>query len=319
MYQVFSFVDGQFKAPLENFISSGTSNIANWVSGPLAAALTLYVVLYGYLVLRGSVQEPILEFAFRAIKLAIIVMLVRNASEYQTYVTDIFFETLPKEISQALNLGTTPSASTFDSLLDKGQKCAHEIWSRASWPVDIVTGIGGMMVIGASVIVAAIGYIVSLYARLALAIILAIGPIFIALAMFQSTRRFTESWIGQLANFVILQVLVVAIGSLLITCIDTTFTAIESYTDLLMRPITLCAICLAAFYVFYQLPGIASALAAGGASLTYGYGAARDAHESTLTRAALHTAIAIGRGASSVGRLRPGGPNDGVSLKKMDR
>jgi type IV secretion system protein VirB6 len=307
MYQVFSFVDGQFKTPLENFISSGTANIASWVSGPLTAALTLYVVLYGYLVLRGSVQEPILDFAYRAIKLAIIVMLVRNASEYQTYVTDIFFETLPREISQALNSGTAPSASTFDSLLDKGQKCAYEIWSRASWPVDIVTGIGGMMVIGASFIVAAIGYIVSLYARLALAIVLAIGPIFIALAMFQSTRRFTESWIGQLANFVILQVLVVAIGSLLITCIDTTFTAIEGYSDVLMRPIALCAICLAALYVFYQLPGIASALAAGGASLTYGYGAARDAHESTLAWAASHTLRTVGRGARSVGRrLRPG-------------
>jgi type IV secretion system protein VirB6 len=121
MYQVFSFVDGQFKTPLENFISSGTSNIANWVSGPLTVAVTLYVVLYGYLVLRGSVREPILDFAFRAIKLAIIVTLVKNASEYQTYVTNIFFETLPREISQALNSGTAPSASTFDGLLDKGQ------------------------------------------------------------------------------------------------------------------------------------------------------------------------------------------------------
>ncbi|MGO7116702.1 type IV secretion system protein [Rhizobium johnstonii] len=302
MYQVFSFVDGQFKAPLENFISSGTSNIASWISGPLTAALTLYVVLYGYLVLRGSVQDPILEFAFRAMKLAIIVMLVRNASEYQTYVTSIFFETLPREISQALNSGTAPSASTFDSLLDKGQKCAREIWARATWPADIVTGIGGMMAIGASFTVAAIGYIVSLYARLALAIVLAIGPIFVALAMFQSTRRFTESWIGQLANFVILQVLVVAIGSLLISCIDTTFTAIESYTDVMMRPVALCAICLAALYVFYQLPGIASALAAGGASLTYGYGASRDAHESTLAWAASHSTRAVGRGARFVGR-----------------
>ncbi|UIK01688.1 type IV secretion system protein (plasmid) [Rhizobium leguminosarum] len=302
MYRVFSFVDGQFKSPLENFISSGTSNIASWISGPLTAALTLYVVLYGYLVLRGSVQEPILEFAFRAMKLAIIVMLVRNASEYQTYVTNIFFETLPREISQALNSGTAPSASTFDSLLDKGQKCAKEIWARATWPADIVTGIGGMMAIGASFTVAAIGYIVSLYARLALAIVLAIGPIFVALAMFQSTRRFTESWIGQLVNFVILQVLVVAIGSLLISCIDTTFTAVESYTDVMMRPVALCAICLAALYVFYQLPGIASALAAGGASLIYGYGAARDAHEGTLAWAASHGARAVGRGARSVSR-----------------
>ncbi len=308
MYQVFAFVDEQFKAPLETFVSDGTSNISEWISGPLTAAVTLYVVLYGYLVLRGSVQEPILDFAFRTIKLAIIVMLVRDADEYQTYVTDIFFEGLPREISQALNTGAAPSASTFDSLLDKGHACAKEIWARSSWPVDFVTGIGGMMAIGASFIVAAIGYVVSLYARLALAIVLAIGPIFVALAMFQATRRFTEAWLGQLANFVILQVLVVAVGSLLITCIDTTFTAIQGYTDVLMRPTALCAICLAALYVFYQLPNIASALAAGGASLTYGYGAARDAHESTLAWAASRTARAAGRGVRAIGRtLSPKG------------
>src|SRR5690606_17422769 len=87
VYEVFSFVDEQFKAPLENFISEGTSNVSEWISGPLTAAITLYIVLYGYLVLRGSVQEPILDFAYRAIKLAIIVILVKNASEYQIYVT----------------------------------------------------------------------------------------------------------------------------------------------------------------------------------------------------------------------------------------
>lgn len=57
MYEVFAFVDEQFKTPLENFISTGTSNISEWVSGPLTAAVTLYIVLYGYLVLRGSVRN----------------------------------------------------------------------------------------------------------------------------------------------------------------------------------------------------------------------------------------------------------------------
>ncbi|WP_018237798.1 type IV secretion system protein [Ensifer sp. BR816] len=301
MYQVFAFVDGQFKAPLENFISSGTSNIASWVAGPLTAALTLHVVLYGFLVIRGSVQEPIMDFAFRAMKLAIILMLVKNAGNYQTYVGDVFFETLPKEISQALNSGRAPSASAFDSLLDKGQESAREIWNRATWPVDMVTSISGTLVLCASFVVAAVGFVVSLYARLALAIVLAIGPVFIALAMFQSTRRFTEAWIGQLVNFVILQVLVVAIGSLLITCIDSTFAEVEGYSDLLMRPIALCAICLAAFYVFYQLPGIASALASGGASLTYGYGTARRAHESTLAWGTLHATRVAGRTIRAVG------------------
>ncbi|WP_312410566.1 type IV secretion system protein [Shinella sp.] len=302
MYQVFEFIDGQFKQPLETFVSDGTLNIAEWVTGPLTAAVTIYIVLYGYLVLRGSVSEPVLEFVFRAIKLAIIVLLVKNAGEYQKYVTNVFFDFLPREVSQALNSGTTPSASTFDGLLDKGQASATDIWSRASWPVDIVTGVGGMMVIVVSFLVAGLGYVVSLYARLALAIVLAIGPIFVAFAMFQSTRRFTEAWIGQLANFVVLQVLVVAVGSLLISCIDSTFTAIDGYSDVLMRPTALCAIGIAALYVFYQLPGIASALAAGGASLAYGYSAARDAHEGMLARGTRSTGHAIAQTTRFVGR-----------------
>jgi len=302
MYHVFEFIDGQFKRPLEMFVSEGSSNIAEWVTGPLTAAVTLYIVIYGYLILRGSIHEPVMEFAFRAIKLAVIVMLVTNAGEYQTYVTNIFFNVLPREIAQALNTGTTPSASTFDSLLDKGQASASGIWSRASWPIDIVTGVAGIMVIGVSFLVAGIGYVVSLYARLALAMILAFGPVFIALAMFQSTRRFTEAWIGQLANFVILQVLVVAVGALLISCLDSTFTAIDDYTDILMRPTALCAIGIAALYVFFQLPSIASALAAGGASLAYGYTSTRDAHESMPTRGARYTGRLIGQGARVAAR-----------------
>ena len=63
------------------------------------------------------------------------------------------------------------------------------------------------------------------------------------------------------------------------------FTTVEAYSDVLMRPIAVGAIGLASLYVFYQLPGIASALASGGASLTYGYTAARDGHNNTVVRA----------------------------------
>lgn len=101
---------------------------------------------------------------------------------------------------------------------------------------------------------------------------------------------YRESWIGQLANFVILQVLVVAVGSLLISCLDSTFTAIDSYSDVLMRPIAFCAIGIAALYIFYhQLPGIASRwrLAAPRWSMVT---TARDAHEGMLAETASTTA-----------------------------
>jgi len=52
---------------------------------------------------------------------------------------------------------------------------------------------------------AVVAYTVSLYAKVALATVLAVGPVLIALALFNSTKRFTESWLGQVVNYVVLQ------------------------------------------------------------------------------------------------------------------
>jgi type IV secretion system protein VirB6 len=285
MYQVFQQLDTYFTEPLNIFVTEALSNVSSWAAGPIAAAVTLYIVVFGYLIVRGSIGDPMIEFVFRAIKAAIVLALVQNVDQYQFYVGNLFLEALPRELSSAINAGTAPSASAFDSLLDKGQEAANAVWERAAWPVDVASSIGGAIIIVITFVVAAIGYVVSLYARLALAVIVALGPIFIACALFSATRRFTEAWIGQMVNFVLLQVLVMAIGALLIGSLEATFAATEAYTDVLMRPIALGAIGLASLYVFYQLPSIASSLAAGGAALTYGYAAGRDAHQGLVVTA----------------------------------
>jgi hypothetical protein len=43
MYEVFSFVDEQFKAPLETFISDGTSNISEWVNKHQGELVSIFV------------------------------------------------------------------------------------------------------------------------------------------------------------------------------------------------------------------------------------------------------------------------------------
>jgi len=51
---------------------------------------------------------------------------------------------------------------------------------------------------------------------IALAVLLALGPLFFAMLFFDATRRFFGAWIAQLANYGLITVLTVMVAALLL-------------------------------------------------------------------------------------------------------
>ena len=80
----------EFEQPITQFVSNAVQNVATYVDTPLRTAATLYVVLYGISILRGTIREPIMDFAWRSMRLALIVALATNPSTFQTYVAGLF-------------------------------------------------------------------------------------------------------------------------------------------------------------------------------------------------------------------------------------
>src|SRR5450756_1785030 len=105
----------EFEQPITTFISTSVSNLASYIDGPLRVA----VILYGFAVMRGAISEPIMEFAWRAMRIVNVVLLATNSSTFQQYVTGLFFDSLPKEIGNALAGSglNTNSGVPFDQLL----------------------------------------------------------------------------------------------------------------------------------------------------------------------------------------------------------
>jgi type IV secretion system protein VirB6 len=55
---------------------------------------------------------------------------------------------------------------------------------------------------------------------IALAVLLALGPLFIAMLLFDATKRLFAAWIAQLVNYALITVLTVMVGALLLQIVQ---------------------------------------------------------------------------------------------------
>jgi len=255
----YAFIDGK----LDTFLHDRASDVIAQVAGPLRLALVLYVLLYGIAILRGAISEPVVDFAVRSLKLAFIYMLATTVA-YSTWVTTPLFHTLPDTLTQAISGAATPDVGTaFDQFFNRaaylGEKIAKEA-SLDNWAPLLMSG--AVYVVGA--IAAAVGFGVVLIAKVALALLVALGPIFIALALFDGSRRFFFGWLSQAVNYLVLMALIITIFQLILSLVADQWGSIDGQDPMAGGLLFLAVSILAAIF-FLQTPAIAAGIA-GGAS-----------------------------------------------------
>ena len=255
----YKFID----AKLDVFLSQRASSVIAEVSGPLRVALVLYVLLYGFAILRGSISEPVMDFVVRSIKLAFIYMLATTVA-YSTYVTDPLFHVLPDTLARAIGGGGVPDVgAAFDQFFSRAAYLAEKIAKEAS-PVDFGPWILAAVVYIIGALAAALGFGVVLIAKVALALLVALGPIFIACALFESSRRFFFGWLSQAVNYLVLFALIITIFQLILSLVDQQWGQIDGQ-DPMAGGLLFIALCLLGAIFFLQTPAIAAGIA-GGAS-----------------------------------------------------
>ena len=89
---VFQSIDAAFQKPAVDFLERTASGLTSALADPMRAALTLYVLWFGILVLRGAVNEPVSEALARIIKASIITTLTLSYASYNDTVGSFFFD-----------------------------------------------------------------------------------------------------------------------------------------------------------------------------------------------------------------------------------
>jgi len=204
---------------LDAYITTTSTNIIDAISPVALTLFSIYVVMWGFAHITNAIEEPVTDAARRMITIAVVLGLALSVGRYSSYVVDFFGE-MPDAIATLMTGSSSPFGSNdifeyLDETLTKGFSMGKEAWKKAG----VTNGYIGFYIIAlifyiVTAAVCAFACFLLLLAKVGLTVLLAIGPIFILLLMFQATKQFFTVWLNQLVNFIMTYILVVGFASL---------------------------------------------------------------------------------------------------------
>jgi len=259
-----------------SYIGTNVAAVASAIAPAAYTLLSVYVILWGLASMRGMIQEPILDAAVRLMKIAFIFGIGIQLAEYNVYVTDTFFNG-PEQLAAVLTNATTnqTAVGSLDQVLDQGFKIGKAFWDKGG----ILDGDFGMYLVAllvwaVTIAVTAYAFFLIVLAKIALSLIISVGPLYIISLLFQPTADFFSGWIKQLANYFMLMVLVIASNVFVMTLFQRAAsgaTAISSTAQIdQIFPFLIMGV--VSSLVIAQLPMIAAGLAGGISLSSYGMG-----------------------------------------------
>jgi type IV secretion system protein VirB6 len=254
-------------AQLAAYIGVNTSRLAAILEPAVVTVATLYVMTWGYLHLTGKMEEPVLTGLKRIALLALIMGVGLRLWLYNTVIVDSFYSA-PAQLAAAM-VGSPDPVGTIDAIWNSGGAVGDTLWAKGGiYNGNLEFLLAGVLVYCLMGILCVYAMFLFALSNIALAILLALGPLFIALLFFDATRRFFAAWMAQLANYALITVLTVMVSALLLQVVQSyaAQTAARGSDILTVDVLNMLLVAVLVLLVMRQIMPIAAALA-GGASL----------------------------------------------------
>ena len=257
-FTIFTQLMNAFDNNVLNLINTGSQNIITLITPLMAACFGVYVTLVMMSYWRGNTDMPIQDFMMKMVAWVVILTLGMNITYYTQYVVP-FFNGLGDDLATALS-GNASTGSALDTICNAYVQAMTTLYDN-SWGIEstlnTICFIGITLIFAMPFIAIAAAFII--LAKFALGLLLALGPLFITLALFPATRKFFEAWIAQCLNYAFLVALFAAAGMIEIdfasSMIPDTIT-VYNLVELVMMGIGFIVISV-------NLPALASQLAGG--------------------------------------------------------
>lgn len=200
-------------AELASYIGENTARVAAILEPAVVTLGTVYIMVWGYLQLTGRIEEPFAAGLRRIVTLAVIFGVGLHLWAYNTVLVDTFYDA-PKEFAAAV-VGASDPVQTIDAIWNAGGAIADQLFRDGDLYHMGYTMAGMVIWLLVGLLCIYTMFLLAL-SSVALSVLLALGPLFIALFLFDATRRFFEAWLAQLANYALITILTVMVAALLL-------------------------------------------------------------------------------------------------------
>ena len=197
------------------FTKSG--NLISGIAPVFQIGFGIYILLVALDAYNRGFDENVMDLGKRMFGWLLIIAFAFNSSQYQKIANILWM--LPENLSGLLGTSTY-TASALDTQNNNILTMMENIFAYAA-ELDVLQVSDKLMLyIGGSVAVllAYLFFIITfayyLIAKLSLAMVILIGPMFIGSMLFPATRQWGMNWIGQILNYSVTVVFFVILGSL---------------------------------------------------------------------------------------------------------
>jgi type IV secretion system protein VirB6 len=256
---------------LAHYIGDNAARVSAAMEPAVVTLATLYVMIWGYLQLTGRIEEPFIVGLKRILTLAVVLGVALRMWLYNTVIVDTFYQA-PAELAAAV-IGTPDPVHTIDSIWEQGGAVAGYLFNNGSlFRGEVGYFIAGLVVWVLMGLLCVYTMFLIALSHVALSILLALGPFFVAMLLFERTKRLFDAWLAQLTNYALITLLTVMAAALLLQIVNTyaTQTAARGSAILTVDALNMVLISVLVFLFMRQVMPIASSLASGAALNTMG-------------------------------------------------
>lgn len=198
---------------------------------PIVAVATVSLVVMGYLMFTGQLRLTASQLVPRLFRWIVILVLLLNMPGIFDWAF-AFVTEIPNAVAVFLLSGgpITDEAGVIgliEAVMTAGINAASTIWLEASWS-DIGSHVLSGLLLLTGLVLAILAAVLLMVSKLGVGLLLAVGPFFLILRLFELGKGLFEGWLRQLLTFALVPIFVYSLIALnfgILTAAHTQLTA----------------------------------------------------------------------------------------------